>query len=134
MTGRMISRKAGECSECGRTWAIGAPICFLPGDWERYFCSESCCAEAVKRIVVVPSVQTPSNPQYSAPTANIAVNEATERSRAIHEAHMENMAANARLVLATDQMTTAVAHLTAAINKIAKWLVDDAMANRGLKL
>jgi hypothetical protein len=44
------------------------------------------------------------------------------------------MAANARLVLATDQMTTAVAHLTAAINKIAKWLVDDAMANRGLKL
>jgi hypothetical protein len=40
---------------------------------------------------------------------------------------MENMQANAALVLQLD-------HLTAAINKIAKWLIDDAMANRGLKL
>ena len=134
MTGRMISRKAGECSECGRTWAVGTPICFLPGDWSRYFCSESCAGAAVQRVVVRVDAQTPSNPTYTTPTADIAVNAQETRSRAIHEAHMENMQANAKLVLVTDQLITGIDHLTAAINKIAKWLIDDAMANRGLKL
>ena len=95
----------------------------------------------MQRIVVPVDAQTPSNPTYTTPSVNLAVNEAVERQRAIREAHAENMAANVRLVAAVDVLAvsidtleTAADHLTAAINKIAKWLIDDAMANRGLKL
>jgi len=104
-----------------------------------YYCSESCARSAVEPV----DAQTAAAVQYTPPTADIAVNPKEtipraliegvvdgiheRRQRAIHEAHMENMQANAALVLQLD-------HLTAAINKIAKWLIDDAMANRGLKL
>lgn len=126
MTGRMVSNYHGFCKECGHEWRAGDMIYYNEGKFV-YFCSEGCAQEAVRRIVVPVDAQTPSNPSYTTPTADIAVNAQETRSRAIHEAHMENMAANAALVQATD-------HLTAAINKIAKWLIDDAMANRGLKL
>ena len=141
MTGRMVSKWPGKCLECQHDWRANDMIFYNEGR-VGYYCSESCARSAVEPV----DAQTASNPSYTTPTADIAVN-ATQtipravvegvqrqtqehigvREKAIHEAHMENMQANADLV-------RQIEHLTAAINKIAKWLVDDAMANRGLKL
>ena len=122
MTGRMVSKWPGKCLECEHEWRAGDMIFYNEGR-VGYYCSESCARSAVEPV----DAQTAAAVQYTPPTADIAVNAQETRSRAIHEAHMENMQANAALVLQLD-------HLTAAINKIAKWLIDDAMANRGLKL
>ena len=122
MTGRMVSKWPGKCLECEHEWRAGDMIFYNEGR-VGYYCSESCARSAVEPV----DAQTPSNPTYTTPTADIAVNAQETRSRAIHEAHMENMAANADLVRVIDQ-------LRASLDKIAKWLLDDAMANRGLKL
>ena len=125
MTGRMTSKRQGECSACGARMNMGQIIFYNEGDWAHYYCSEACA-----RSVVVP-VDAASTPTYTTPTVDIAVN-ATQslyraRDEAIAKAHAENMAANADLVRAIDQ-------LRASLDKIAKWLVDDALAQKRLKL
>jgi hypothetical protein len=127
MIRKMVSNRAGECPECGGPWNTGALIYFNLGDWNHYYDSEQCAAHAAERVVVPVDAQMIPVVKYMPATAEIAVNEATTRDRAIHEAHMENMAANAELV-------RTIQHLTAALDRIAKWLTDDALANRGLKL
>jgi hypothetical protein len=130
LTGRMVSKFPGKCLECGGVWKVNDMIFYNEGK-VGYFCSEPCAVSYAQwlagRVESPVDAQTAPQVTYTTPQANIAVNEAVERSRAIHEAHMENMAANAELV-------RTIQHLTAALDRIAKWLTDDAMANRGLKL
>ena len=130
MTGRMVSKFPGKCLECSGVWKANDMIFYNEGK-VGYFCSEPCAVSYAQwlagRVETPVDAQTASNPSYTTPTADIAVNAQETRSRAIHEAHMENMAANADLVRAIDQ-------LRASLDKIAKWLVDDALAQKGLKL
>ena len=137
MTGRMVSKYNGDCANCGGHWSAGDMIFFVEGDWKHYYCSESCA-----RSVSVPvDAQTPSNPTYTAPTADIAVNAQETRSRAIHEAHVENMEANTQLCCAYDRLVTAIDlqtavcdDLRAELAKIAKCMQDDYLARRGVKV
>jgi hypothetical protein len=143
MTGRMVSKFPGKCLECSGVWKANDMIFYNEGKIG-YFCSEPCAvsyAEWLAASVGAPiCVQTPSNPQYSSPTANIAVNaketpyKMSERDAAMAAAHMENMTAHKELIEAMGATTIGMDHIRAALDKIAKWLVDDAMANRGLKL
>ena len=129
MTGRMVSKWPGKCLECEREWRVGDMIYYNEGR-VGYYCSESCARSVVEPV----DAQTAAAVQYTPPTADIAVNAQETRSRAIHEAHMENMAANEALVGALAVLSKNVDAVRVALDKIAKWLLDDAMANRGLKL
>ena len=129
MTGRMVSKWPGKCLECVHEWRAGDMIFYNEGR-VGYYCSESCARSVVEPV----DAQTAAAVQYTPPTADIAVNAQETRSRAIQEAHMENMAANQRLVEQLHVVCTSMNDIRAVLDKIAKWLLDDAMANRGLKL
>ena len=145
MTGRMVSKWPGKCLECEHEWRAGDMIFYNEGR-VGYYCSESCARSAVEPV----DAQTAAAVQYTPPTADIAVNPMEtipraliegvvdgiheRRQRAINEAHMENMAANEALVGALAVLSKNVDAVRVALDKIAKWLLDDAMANRGLKL
>ena len=147
MTGRMVSKWPGKCLECEHDWRAGDMIFYNEGR-VGYYCSESCARSALEsqtppyngvittqtgdglcQTANVIGAQGTSNaggipPTYADPVGPSMYD---KRQSAIDKAHSENIAASAELVRQLD-------HLTAAINKIAKWLIDDAMANRGLKL
>lgn len=133
MVGRMKSNRPGQCPVCGSPWYEGSAIAYNEGR-QGFYCSDECAILALERVPVRVDAQTPQTVTYTTPRANIAVNEATERSRAIHEAHMENMAANERLVQAIDLQTAVCDDLRAELAKIALELKDARMEGHGIQL
>jgi len=85
------------CEKCGEPIQDQYRLCYVCMLDDR-----KAMQEAQKRAY---SAQTPSNPTYTAPTANIAPN---AKETAIAKAHEENMEANRQLIAAIVYLADAI--------------------------